>query len=114
MEEKEFEWISYYNGTDTYWIVSGLSDKLRYAFRVSALNKYGWSDPSEESSEFDITAAAMIADSANQISIIVATLIPAIFVLIVVVIFTLCCKYDRVIFGIWSKIWFVFRPPSEG
>lgn len=94
VEEKEYEWISYYNGTDTYWIISGLSDKLRYAFRVSALNEIGWSDPSEESSEFDISAAAMLAEKNEQFGVILGIAIPilVVFVVIVVICF-ICCKF---------------------
>ncbi|KAJ8934365.1 hypothetical protein NQ314_013406 [Rhamnusium bicolor] len=70
-------WETFYNGTDTSWIISGLNEKHKYAFRVSALNSYGWSDSSEESNEFDLNEAARIAEKQNPMNLIlIATGVP--------------------------------------
>lgn len=50
---------------DTSWIIEGLSDKFKYSFRVSALNAYGWSIPSKESTEFDLNEAARWTEKQN-------------------------------------------------
>lgn len=74
--------------------MSGLSDKYKYSFRVSALNSYGWSDPSEESMEFDIHAASQIAEKQDPTSLIlVAICVPVVFFVLFIICF-LCCKYQ--------------------
>ncbi|CAG9822767.1 unnamed protein product [Phaedon cochleariae] len=82
------KWETFYNGTNTSWIINGLDEKQKYAFRVSALNSYGWSNTSEESNEFDPMAARVAEKQSPMKLILIATLVPisicAIFVLIFV------------------------------
>ncbi|XP_060523893.1 proto-oncogene tyrosine-protein kinase ROS isoform X2 [Cylas formicarius] len=88
IEEESFEWESLYNGTDTAWIIDGLSDKYKYAFRVSSLNSFGWSDPSVESNEFDISEAdSMLQKQSSMNLIFIATFVPISICLFVVICF---------------------------
>ncbi|XP_030754698.1 proto-oncogene tyrosine-protein kinase ROS-like isoform X3 [Sitophilus oryzae] len=88
IEEEEFTWEQVYNGTDNSWVISDLSDKYRYAFRVYALNSYGWSDPSPESTDFDITEAERLSQK-NPINLIfIATFVPIIICLTIVICFS--------------------------
>lgn len=108
------QWTTYYNGTskfiqpsilrwapicnvtcffvffflDTSWIINGLNEKNKYAFRVSALNSYGWSNVSEESNEFDLTR---MADKQSPMKLIlIATLVPVSICLFFMTIFIYC------------------------
>lgn len=77
IEEEEREWQPFYNGTETSWIIDGLSDKFRYEFRASALNAYGWSDPSDSSSAFNLNEAARMAEKQSPMTLIaIATFVP--------------------------------------
>ncbi|VEN57030.1 unnamed protein product, partial [Callosobruchus maculatus] len=88
-DEESSEWVTYYNGTNTSWIISGLNDKNKYIFRVYARNAYGWSNASEKSSEFDLTAAR-IAESRTSINIIiVAIVVPICMCILVIVAFSI-------------------------
>ncbi|KAG5883190.1 hypothetical protein JTB14_018205 [Gonioctena quinquepunctata] len=82
------EWRVFYNGTNTSWIINGLDEKYKYAFRVSAQNSYGWSNTSEESSGFDLMTARMAEKQNPMKLILIATLIPisicALFILVFV------------------------------
>ncbi|XP_076250339.1 receptor protein-tyrosine kinase sevenless isoform X2 [Rhynchophorus ferrugineus] len=89
VEEEEFTWDQVYNGTDNSWVINGLSDKYKYAFRVSALNSYGWSDPSAESTEFDISEAERISQKNPMNLIFMAILIPITLGLLIIS----CCLY---------------------
>ncbi|KAJ8921659.1 hypothetical protein NQ315_010568, partial [Exocentrus adspersus] len=77
IELQDPEWEMLYNGTDSSWIIDGLDEQHKYAFRVSALNSYGWSDTSEESNEFDLNEAARMAEKQNPMKLIlIATMVP--------------------------------------
>ncbi|XP_050510998.1 proto-oncogene tyrosine-protein kinase ROS isoform X1 [Diabrotica virgifera virgifera] len=91
------QWTTYYNGTNTSWIISGLNEKNKYAFRVSSLNVYGWSNVSEESNEFDLTEAARMAEKQSPMNLIlIATLVPGSICLLFVLIFVyLICSGRR-------------------
>lgn len=78
--------------TDTSWIINGLSDKYKYVFRVSALNSYGWSDPSTESTEFDLNEAARKAEKEYPIILITLGISIPTSVCFIVVICILCGK----------------------
>lgn len=68
--------------------MEGLDGKQKYAFRVSALNSYGWSDTSEESNEFDLNEAARMAEKQNPMKIIlIATTVPISICVILVIAF---------------------------
>lgn len=83
---KEETWIPFYNGTETSWIIDGLTEKYRYEFRVSALNAHGWSEPSERSTAFDLNEAARMAENQGPITqIIIATFIPFSVVMLLIV-----------------------------
>lgn len=72
---------------DTSWIIEGLNQKMKYVFRTSARNAYGWSNTSEESNEFDLNEAARIAEKQNPMKLIViATVIPISLCLCVVLV----------------------------
>jgi proto-oncogene tyrosine-protein kinase ROS len=95
VEEEEREWQPFYNGTETSWIIDGLSEKYKYEFRVSALNAYGWSDPSEPSTAFDLNEAARMAEKQSPMTLIaIVTFIPlSVFLLILLCI--VCRKYRK-------------------
>ncbi|XP_057670694.1 proto-oncogene tyrosine-protein kinase ROS isoform X2 [Diorhabda carinulata] len=96
LEDPE-QWITYYNGTNTSWIIDGLNEKYKYAFRVSSLNSYGWSNVSEESNEFDLTEAARMAEKQSPMKLIlIATLVPlSICVFFILVFVYLICSGKR-------------------
>lgn len=81
-EMPERQWITYYNGTDTYWIIQDTVPVAKATFRVRALNAYGWGQYSTES---DATSEAF--NIANRDSILFAVFIPALIVLLAVVAF---------------------------
>ncbi|KAL1489268.1 hypothetical protein ABEB36_014201 [Hypothenemus hampei] len=89
IEEVEFDWEQVYNGSDNSWIIQGLSEEFKYAFRVSALNSYGWSDPSPESTEFDISEAERLSQKSPRNLIFIATFLP----ISICVIIVLCFSY---------------------
>ncbi|XP_074032211.1 receptor protein-tyrosine kinase sevenless isoform X2 [Leptinotarsa decemlineata] len=90
------EWRVFYNGTNTSWIISGLDEKHKYAFRVSAYNSYGWSNTSEESNEFDPMAARMAEKQNPMKLILIATLVPiSICVIFILVFVFLSCSGKR-------------------
>lgn len=83
--------LSFFLILDTSWIISGLLENYKYSFRVSALNAYGWSDPSEESTQFDLNTAAQLAEKENNLnSILIAIFIPTALMCIVAIIFLSC------------------------
>lgn len=110
-EEEDDEWISFYNGSgknpafcqkstnyfcclETYWIISALNPDYRYVFRVSALNSYGWSNFSDMSMEFNLIAAATIAERHEQFGLIIGVAVPFLMIILVFVTFCLVyCKY---------------------
>lgn len=72
---------------ETSWIIDGLDQELKYVFRISARNAYGWSNTSEESNEFDLKEAARIAEKQNPMKlIIIATVVPISLCVFVVII----------------------------
>lgn len=82
-------WSSNYNiiFPETSWIIDGLDKQLKYVFRISARNAYGWSNTSEESNEFDLNDAARIAEKQNPIKLIlIATGVPISLCICVVVV----------------------------
>lgn len=87
---------------------------MKYVFRISARNAYGWSNTSEESNEFDLNEAARIAEKQNPMKLIlIATGVPislCVFVVIVLSYGTL--KRNSFLFVIclnrWIKIIFIF------
>ncbi|KAK4881780.1 hypothetical protein RN001_005099 [Aquatica leii] len=93
IDEHEDNWIPLYNGTDTFWIITGLQDDYRYAFRVSALNAYGWSNASEESTEFDLNVAAQLADKQDPLSLFIIAGIPVFICIVIVFCVFCCCKW---------------------
>ncbi|KAK5650142.1 hypothetical protein RI129_001171 [Pyrocoelia pectoralis] len=92
IDEYEDNWIPLYNGTDTFWIITGLQDDYRYAFRVSALNAYGWSNTSEESSEFDLNVAAQLAEKQDPVSLFIIAGIPVAICIVIVICIFCCCR----------------------
>lgn len=86
-DETPFDWEQVYNGTDNFWIIEGLNPAHKYAFRVSALNSYGWSDLSAESSEFDPEEAEHLHQKNPMNLIFIATLLPISICFIIVVCF---------------------------
>ncbi|CAG9858272.1 unnamed protein product [Phyllotreta striolata] len=92
LEETE-QWVTYYNGTNTSWIINGLNEKQKYAFRVSALNSYGWSNFSEESNEFDLTEAARMAEKQNPTNLIVMAITIPIAICVALVLFLIIIVY---------------------
>lgn len=98
IEEEEREWRQFYNGTETSWIINGLSEKYKYEFRVAALNLYGWSDPSEPSTAFDLNEAARMAEKQSPMTLIaIATFIP-VSVFLIILLCIVCRKYLLLIF----------------
>lgn len=100
IEEEEFEWETVYNGTDTSWIISGLSDNthFRYIFRVLSLNSYGWSDASDESNQFDLNTAAQLAEKSQIGQILIAIMVPFAFLIAVILIVcycNCCCRKEN-------------------
>ncbi|KAF5278624.1 hypothetical protein FQA39_LY00666 [Lamprigera yunnana] len=93
IDEHEDNWIPLYNGTDAFWIITGLQDDYRYAFRVSALNAYGWSNTSEESSEFDLNVAAQLAEKQDPLSLFIIAGIPVVICVIIVLCVSCCCRW---------------------
>ncbi|XP_044258516.1 proto-oncogene tyrosine-protein kinase ROS isoform X1 [Tribolium madens] len=95
IEEEEREWQQFYNGTETSWIINGLSEKYKYEFRVSALNAYGWSDPSDSSTAFDLNEAARMAEKQSPMTLIaIATFIP-VSVFLIILLCLVCRKYGK-------------------
>ncbi|XP_031333150.1 proto-oncogene tyrosine-protein kinase ROS isoform X2 [Photinus pyralis] len=92
VDEHEDNWIPLYNGTDTFWIITGLKDDYRYAFRASALNTYGWSNTSEESSEFDLNVAAQLAEKQDPVSLFIIAGIPVAICVVLVICVFCCCR----------------------
>lgn len=78
---------------DTSWIISGLDDKYKYAFRVSAYNSYGWSNPSEESVEFDVSEAAQLAAKQDPTNLVIIAICVPVVVCFFLIICCVCCKY---------------------
>lgn len=76
---------------DSFWVINALEDQYKYVFRASALNEYGWSNTSEESSEFDLNIAAQIAEKQDPISLIVIAGLP-LMICLVIIILVICCK----------------------
>ncbi|XP_066156235.1 proto-oncogene tyrosine-protein kinase ROS isoform X1 [Euwallacea fornicatus] len=87
IEEETFEWEQVYNGTDNSWIITDLNSEHKYSFRVSALNSYGWSEPSQESTEFDISEAERLSQKNPMNLIFIATLLPISICIIIVICF---------------------------
>lgn len=77
---------------DTSWIINGSMENFKYSFRVYALNDYGWSNASEESEQFELTAAPQVAEN-NFENIIIATTVPVVFLLFTLI-FVYCCKFS--------------------
>ncbi|KAK7868921.1 hypothetical protein R5R35_014230 [Gryllus longicercus] len=73
--DPSYEWISYYNGTDNYWIIADLSSSSKYIFRVRSRNIYGWSEFSVPSASFDFTEAAMLAKE-QELTVVLGISIP--------------------------------------
>lgn len=69
------------------WIIGGLDKQFKYAFRVSALNSYGWSDPSAESTEFDVGEAERMAQKNPMDLIFIATFLPISVCILIVICF---------------------------
>ncbi|KAL3277022.1 hypothetical protein HHI36_012384 [Cryptolaemus montrouzieri] len=91
--EEEPQWRTFYNGTNTTWIINGLSEEYKYVFRVFALNSFGWSDPSKESIEFDLNETARLADKQSAMTVVVIATgitISFIFVVIIILISLVC------------------------
>lgn len=80
----EEEWITYYNGSDNYWIIKELGPNLKYVFRVRSRNSYGWSDVSELSESFDVNEASMLAGQ-SDIGVWLATVIAVLFAVTTIV-----------------------------
>lgn len=76
------QWVTYYNGTDTYWIIQDTVPIAKATFRVRALNSYGWGMYSVES---DATSEAY--NIATRDNILFAVFIPALIILLIVVAF---------------------------
>ncbi|RZC34249.1 proto-oncogene tyrosine-protein kinase ROS, partial [Asbolus verrucosus] len=95
IEEEEREWQPFYNGTETSWIIDGLSDKYKYEFRVSALNAYGWSDPSEPSTAFDLNESARIAEKQNPMTLIAIATFTPVSIFLVILLCIVCRKYGK-------------------
>lgn len=65
-------------------------ENFKYSFRVYALNDYGWSNASEESEQFELTASPQVAENSLD-KIIIATSVP-VLIIIFALIFVYCCK----------------------
>lgn len=65
-------------------------ENFKYSFRAYALNDYGWSNASEESEQFELTATPQVAENNFQ-KITIATIVPVVF-LIFLFLFVYCCK----------------------
>ncbi|KAH1022662.1 hypothetical protein HUJ04_012034 [Dendroctonus ponderosae] len=85
--DEEAQWEEVYNGTDNSWIIGGLDKQYKYAFRVSALNSYGWSDPSAESTEFDVGEAERMSQKNPMDLIFIATFLPISVCILIVICF---------------------------
>lgn len=86
-DETPYDWEQVYNGTDNFWIIEGLNPAHKYAFRVSALNSHGWSDLSDESTEFSPGEAAHLHQKSPINLIFIATLLPISVCFIIVMCF---------------------------
>ncbi|CAH1131270.1 unnamed protein product [Ceutorhynchus assimilis] len=95
IEEEEFEWNQVYNGSENSWIITDLRDEYKYTFRVSAMNSYGWSDPSPESTEFDIHEAERLSQKNPMNLIFIATLLPISICIIIVICFSYVTYFRR-------------------
>ncbi|XP_044756024.1 proto-oncogene tyrosine-protein kinase ROS isoform X2 [Coccinella septempunctata] len=96
--EEEPQWKTFYNGTNTSWIINGLSEDYKYVFRVFALNSFGWSDPSKESIEFDLNETARLADKQSAMTVVIIATgitISFIFIVIIVLISLLCTSKKK-------------------
>ena len=94
IEEEEHEWQPFYNGTETSWIIDGLSDKHKYEFRALALNAYGWSYPSEVSTAFDLNEAARMAEKQSPMTLIVVAICLPVSVFLAILLCIVCRKSD--------------------
>ncbi|KAI4460354.1 tyrosine-protein kinase receptor [Holotrichia oblita] len=82
IEEQNWKWEEFYNGTETFWNINGLDPDYRYSFRALAFNEYGWSEPSEDT-EFDPTTAALLAEKSDPLTMItVAIGVPVLILLL--------------------------------
>ncbi|XP_029680165.1 proto-oncogene tyrosine-protein kinase ROS-like isoform X4 [Formica exsecta] len=79
-------WNLYYNGTDSYWIITGDMDQKYIKFRVRAKNAYGFGAWSESSSIIDLTES-----TGGLINITTQPHLPLMLGLIVIVIIMLAC-----------------------
>ncbi|XP_045468365.1 proto-oncogene tyrosine-protein kinase ROS isoform X2 [Harmonia axyridis] len=98
IEEEEPQWKTFYNSTNTSWIIDGLSEDYKYVFRVFALNSFGWSDPSKESIEFDLNETARLADKQSAMTVVIIATgitISFIFVVIIVLVSLLCSSKKK-------------------
>lgn len=87
-EPLEDSWTTYYNGSDTHWIIKDLVPIDKYSFRVRARNSFGWSEYSELS---DIINAPL-PSSEEYAYMMLATVVPISIALLIVLILCLFCS----------------------
>jgi proto-oncogene tyrosine-protein kinase ROS len=83
------EWITVYNGSDTYWLIEGLSMDKEYVFKIGAMSEFGSSNYSEESEPFYYPNRGMLIDSteADLITISSGILGAILFVFVLLILF---------------------------
>lgn len=91
IDEQNWKWDDFYNGTETFWNINGLDPDFRYSFRALAYNEYGWSEPSEDT-EFDPTTAALLAEKSDPLTMITVAIGVPVLILLLLLMCLGCCK----------------------
>lgn len=86
-------WSLYYNGTDTYWIITGDMD-LKYRFRVQAKNAYGFGAWSGSSAVIDLTeSTGGILAAQQHLGLVSGLSVAVITVMLLFICYFICRKY---------------------
>ncbi|XP_076317469.1 proto-oncogene tyrosine-protein kinase ROS-like isoform X2 [Tachypleus tridentatus] len=83
VDDNETSWRTVYNNSNNMWIIEGLPAKVNYIFRVRAINNYGSSNFSTESKSFFLPEpSALATQEGEEIAIILASSLSAVFLII--------------------------------
>ncbi|KAG7201761.1 hypothetical protein KM043_004482 [Ampulex compressa] len=88
-------WNLYYNGTDSYWIITGDMDQ-KYRFRVQARNAYGFGAWSRASTVIDLTESmGGILAAQQHLGLVLGLSVPVITIMLVCFCYFLCLYRQR-------------------